>query len=90
MLDDGDEGEFITYLIWDEVTVKWAWFEGDDWETDGYFDIFVYKDGLDITYDIPKLHFKWIEEEVKEQAGYEPPSHQRVANAINGYFNKTF
>jgi hypothetical protein len=90
MLTDGDEGEFITYLIWDEVTVKWAWFEGEDHEMDGYFDIFVYKDGLDITYDIPKLHFQWIEEEVKKQAGYEPPSRQRVSSAINGYFNKTF
>jgi hypothetical protein len=90
MLTDGDEGEFTTFLIWDEVTVKWAWFEGEDHEMDGYFDIFVYKDGLDITYDIPKLNFKWIEQEVKEYAGYEPPSRQRVASVINGYFNKTF
>jgi hypothetical protein len=90
MLTDGDEGEFITFLIWDEVTVKWAWFEGEDHEMDGYFDIFVYKDGVDITYDIPKLNFKWIEEEVKKQAGYEPPSRHHVASVINGYFNKTF
>lgn len=90
MLDDGNEGEFITYLIWDEVTVKWSWFEGDDWETDGYFDIFVFKNGLDITYDIPKFNFKWIEEEVKKQAGYELPSRHHVASVINGYFNKTF
>jgi len=60
MLTDGDEGEFTTFLIWDEVTVKWAWFEGEDHEMDGYFDIFVYKDGLDITYDIPKMQFKWM------------------------------
>jgi hypothetical protein len=90
MLNDGNEGEFITYIIWDEVTVQWSWVEPEDYEMDGYFDIFVFKDGLDITYDIPKLHFKWIEKEVKEYAGYEPPSHQCVASVINGYFNKTF
>ena len=90
MLDDGDEGEFITYVIWDEVTVKWSWFEPEDYEMDGYFDIFVFKDGLDITYDIPKLQFKWIEEEVKKYAGYEPPSHQRVASVINGLANNSF
>jgi hypothetical protein len=90
MLNDGDEGEFITYIIWDEVTVQWSWIEPEDYEMDGCFDIFVFKDGLDITYDIPKLHFKWIEAEVKEYAGYEPPSHQRVASVINSYFNKTF
>ena len=90
MLNDGDEGEFITYIIWDEVTVQWSWVEPEDYEMDGYFDIFVFKDGLDITYDIPKLHYKWIEKEVKEYAGYEPPNHQRVASVINGYFNKTF
>jgi hypothetical protein len=90
MLSDGDEGEFVTHILFDEVTVKWSWSEGEDWEADGYFDIFVYKDGLDITYDIPKRNFKWIEQEVKEYAGYEPPSHQRVASVINGYLNKTF
>ena len=65
MLDDGDDGEFVTHVIWDEVTVKWSWSEPEDYEMDGYFDIFVFKDGLDITYDIPKLQFKWIEAEVK-------------------------
>jgi hypothetical protein len=90
MLNDGDEGEFITYIIWDEVTVQWSWIEPEDYEMDGCFDIFVFKDGLDITYDIPKLHFKWIEAEVKKYAGYEPPSHQRVASVINSHFNKTF
>ena len=90
MLDDGDEGEFITYLIWDEVTVKWSWSEGDDWETDGYFDIFVYKDGLDVTYDIPKMHFQWIEAQVKEYAGYEPPSVARVKYVMNGLANNIF
>ena len=41
-------------------------------------------------YDLPKLHFQWIEQEVKEYAGYEPPSRQRVGRAINAHFNKTF
>ena len=90
MLDDGDEGEFITYVIWDEVTVKWSWSEPEDYEMDGYFDIFVFKDELDITYDIPKLQFKWIEAEVKKYAGYEPPSHKRVASIINGLANNSF
>jgi len=90
MLNDGDNGEFTTYLIWDEVHVEWTWCEGDDWECDGFFDIFVSKDGIDITYDLPKMHFQWIEQEVKEIAGYMPPSRQRVAQAINGYLNKTF
>jgi hypothetical protein len=36
------------------------------------------------------MQFKWIEEEVKEQAGYEPPSRHHVASVLNGYFNKTF
>ncbi len=90
MLDDGDEGEFITYVIWDEVTVKWSWSEPEDYEIDGYFDIFVFKDGLDITYDISKLHYKWIEAEVKKYAGYEPPSHQRVASVINSLANNSF
>ena len=31
-----------------------------------------------------------FEKEVKEYAGYEPPSYQRVARAINAHFNKTF
>jgi hypothetical protein len=90
MLTDGDEGEFTTFLIWDEVTVKWSWSEGDDWDMDGYFDIFVFKDGVDVTYDIPKLHYQWIEQEVKEYAGYEPPSRQRVAFVINGLANNIF
>jgi len=90
MLDDGDEGEFITHVIWDEVTVKWSWSAPEDYEMDGYFDIFVFKDGLDITYDIPKLQFKWIEAEVKKYAGYEPPSHKRVAAIINGLANNSF
>lgn len=90
MLNDGDEGEFITHFIWDEVTVKWSWSAPEDYEVDGYFDIFVFKDGLDITYDIPKLQFKWIEAEVKKYAGYEPPSHKRVASIINRLANNSF
>ena len=90
MLDDGDDGEFVTHVIWDEVTVKWSWSEPEDYEMDGYFDIFVFKDGLDITYDISKLHYKWIEAEVKKYAGYEPPSQQRVASVINGLANNSF
>ena len=89
-MQDGDTGKFITYLIWDEVSVDWTWYEGDDWDIDGYFDIYVYKDGINVTYDIPKKHLQWIEEEVKEYSGYMPPTRQRVASAINGYFNKTF
>jgi hypothetical protein len=87
---DEEEGEFTTFLIWDEVTVKWTWYEDEDCYADGHFDIFVFKDGVDITYDLPKLHYQWIEEEVKEYAGYEPPSRQRVGRAINAHFNKTF
>jgi hypothetical protein len=87
---DGEKGEFITFLIWDEVTVKWTWCAGDDWEVDGYFDIFVYKDGLDVTYDIPKRHFQWIEAQVKEYAGYEPPSAARVKYVMNGLANNIF
>jgi hypothetical protein len=89
-MQDGDTGKFITYLIWDEVTVDWTWYEGDDWDIDGYFDIYVYKDGINVTYDIPKKHLQWIEEEVKEYSGYMPPTRQRIASAINGHFNKTF
>jgi len=87
---DEEEGEFTTFLIWDEVTVKWTWYEDEDCHADGHFDIFVFKDGVDITYDLPKLHYQWIEEEVKEYAGYEPPSRQRVSRAINAHFNKSF
>jgi hypothetical protein len=89
-MQDGDTGKFTTYLIWDEVTVNWTWCEGEDWDADGYFDIFVFKDGIDVTYDIPKMHFKWLEEEVKEFAGYEPPSRQQIARSINAHFNKSF
>ena len=89
-MQDGETGAFITFLIWDEITVRWEWCEGDDWDADGFFDIFVYRDGINITYDIPKYQFKWIEQEVKEHAGYQAPSPQRVSQAINAHFNKTF
>lgn len=89
-MEDGDTGEFTTFLIWDEVTVKWTWYAGEDWDANGYFDIFVYQDNVNITYDIPKMHFKWLEEEVKEFAGYEPPSRQHIARSINAHFNKSF
>lgn len=85
-----DHGTFTTHIKGDEYQVQWSWYEGDDWDADGFFDIFVSKDGIDVTYDISKLYFQWIEQEVKEESGYTPPSRQRVARAINGYFNKTF
>lgn len=89
MLNDGDTGEFTTWLVWDEVTVKWTWYEGDDWEADGYFDFYVYQDGVDVTYDISKDRYNWILAEIKERAGYEAPTHQ-VSRSINAHFNKTF
>ena len=84
-MQDGDTGEFTTYLLWDEVTVKWTWYEGDDWDADGYFDIFVYQDAVNITYDIPKQHFEWIETEVKEYAGYTTPTKAQVFKSIAAY-----
>jgi len=91
MLNDGDQGVFEEYLNnYGEVTVEWTWCEGDDWETDGYFDVFVKCGGLDITYDIPKAAFKYIYQCVKERAGYEPPSAKRVGFVINGLANNIF
>jgi hypothetical protein len=88
-MQDGETGEFTTYLIWDEITVNWTWYDGDDWDVDGHFDVYVYKDGVDITYDIPKLQFQWIEQEVKERAGYTPPSKAQVYKSIAA-FNSHF
>lgn len=84
-MTDGETGTFTTFLVWDEVTVEWTWFDGEDWEADGFFDIFVYRDGQDITYDIPKTHFKWIEDEVKELTGYQPPTYAKIQQAISVY-----
>ena len=84
-MQDGETGTFTTFLVWDEVTVEWTWFDGEDWEAEGFFDIFVYRDGQDITYDIPKTHFKWIEDEVKELTGYQPPTHAKIQQAISVY-----
>jgi hypothetical protein len=88
-MEDGDTGEFTTYLLWDEVTVNWTWYDGDDWDADGHFDIYVYQDGVDITYDISKLQFQWLEQEVKERAGYTPPSKAQVYKSIAA-FNSHF
>ena len=89
-MEDGETGSFTTFLIWDEVTVRWEWYDDEDLSADGFFDIFVYRDGINITHDIPKYQFQWIEQEVKEYAGYEPPSRQRVSHALNAHFNKTY
>jgi len=91
MLHDGEEGEFCEFIdSIGEVRVCWTWCEGDDWDADGYFDVFVFEGKNDITYDIPKAELNWLEKQVPIYAGYEPPSRQRVARAINGYLNKTF
>lgn len=91
MLHDGEEGRFSEYIDWiGEVTVHWIWCEGDDWEADGYFDFFVFDAGIDITYDISATEYKWLEKQIPTYAGYEPPSRQRVSQAVNGYFNKSF
>ena len=88
---DGEEGEFYEYIdSVGEVTVQWIWCEGDDWECDGEFDVFVFQGKNDITYDIPRAELNWLEKQVPIYAGYELPSRQRVAWAINGHFNKTF
>jgi len=88
---DGEEGEFSEWIdSVGEVTVQWTWCEGDDWECDGEFDVFVFQGETDITYDIPKAELNWLEKQVPIYAGYEPPSHHRVNRAINAHFNKTF
>ena len=91
MYHDGEEGEFCEWIdSVGEVTVCWIWCEGDDWDCDGEFDVFVFQGKNDITYDIPKAELNWLEKQVPIYAGYEPPSRQRVDRAINGHFNKTF
>ena len=88
---DSEIGEFCEWIdSAGEVTVCWTWCEGDDWDTDGYFDVFVFRGKADITYDIPKDELVWLEKQVPIYAGYEPPSRQRVSWAINAHFNKTF
>jgi hypothetical protein len=40
---DGEEGEFAIWIdSVGEVNVQWTWCEGDDWECDGEFDVFVF------------------------------------------------
>jgi hypothetical protein len=88
---DGEEGEFSEWIdSVGEVTVQWTWCEGEDWECDGEFDVFVFQGKTDITYDIPKTELNWLEKQVPIYAGYEQPSHHRVSQAINAHFNKTF
>lgn len=91
MYHDGEEGEFCEWIdSVGEVTVQWTWCAGDDWELDGFFDIFVFQGKNEITYDIPKDELVWLEEQVPLYAGYEPPSRQRVSQVINAHFNKSF
>ena len=40
-MEDGETGSFTTFLIWDEVTVRWEWYDDEDLSADGFFDIFV-------------------------------------------------
>jgi hypothetical protein len=57
MLNDGEQGIFEEYLDnYGEVKVEWIWCEGDDWEFDGYFDVFISCGELDITTTFPKQH----------------------------------
>lgn len=91
MLNDGDQGTFEEYLNnYGEVKVEWTWYDGDDWEMDGHFDVFISCGDLDITYDIPKESFNYIYRCVKERAGYESPPNARVWSAYLGLVNKTF
>jgi hypothetical protein len=91
MLNDGEQGIFEEYLNnYGEVTVNWTWYDGDDWEMDGHFDVFISCGDLDITYDIPKESFNYIYRCVKERAGYESPSIKRVGFVINGLANNIF
>ena len=91
MLNDGEQGTFEEYLDnYGEVKVEWTWCEGDDWEFDGYFDVFISCGELDITYDISKAAFDYIYQCVKERAGYEPPSRKRTAFVFNGLANNIF
>ena len=91
MLNDGDQGTFEEYLNnYGEVKVEWTWYDGDDWEMDGHFDVFISCGDLDITYDIPKESFNYIYRCVKERAGYELPPSARVWSAYLGLVNKTF
>lgn len=90
-MEDGETGIFEEYLNrLGNVMVSWTWWDGDDWDADGYYDLTVKQDNIEITNDLTKAEYNYLLQCTKEHSQYEPPSFQRVGKSINAHFNKTF
>ena len=89
-MHDGDTGTFTEWLeSVGEVQVSWTWYAPEDYEFEGYFDIFVSQGDLDVTYDISKAELKWLESETKTHAGYQPDL-KRAKLIINRLANLSY
>ena len=70
---DEETGIFDEYLNrLGEVKVEWVWFEGDDWDLSGEFDLTVTHEGAEITNDLTKAEYNYLLQCTKENTDYEP------------------
>lgn len=87
---DEETGIFDEYLNrFGEVKVEWVWFEGDDWDLSGEFDLTVTQDGVDISNDLTKAEYNYLLQCTKEHTDYEPDT-KRSARVYSLLLNNHF